>query len=732
MPFPSKTQPAYPTETDAYTLSKMAIAPDHQQSAAIDHPNGPARIFAGAGSGKSTTGSYRIRRLINSGVNPSSILVLTFTRKGAEDFARKNKTVCGAKGAAVTIATFHKFAASEVAAYEATYGDRTKPRWSVLDENDSDDYWHQAFQEAAAEHLPSVFNEPLFTIDSKGAKNPYRDTERRIRALFDPLHEIYSYVVNQNAPTTDFAHAAAGRLRQRSSAYRALLEHPAHPSLHGYFGRGLARYVQIKHTHNARDYDDLLVGWRDLLKTDVAYRSRIQARFVHVIVDEYQDTNYLQEESLAQLCTQSLFVIGDVNQCIFAWRSAKPEIMLTFHERYPGGKDYPLEYNYRSRPEIIAPSNEILHLHHRMLQDSVLGDMPILTLKPTRTPGGKVHLIAGKTPYDETSQVAARIEALLNSGVPPQDIAIISRLSNLTRPLEARLRAYRFKGDPLPIQVWGGASLLDSKPARDLLSVLKLAERAGDPFPFQRIACLAPSIGEAAAADAFFAWIYLMPAPGPLQAMFRTIERISAVARSREGTVYDRLQTVVHAASEFLKETYNSDSKGDSLERKRHLKELADLTEGISEAIQNRLISGVTDSEDPTLGDLITQYSLDPKRDRVDPTALTITTVHQAKGLEWKHVFCFGVTEGSLPLVRRPSSDPAQPDAASSSENCIDLCEECRILYVAMTRAKDELSISFQASKPSSFLMQTTVLAERVSEAARAALVSSHEDAAYA
>ncbi len=703
------------------TPPKATRTPDPQQHAAIKHRGGPMRILAGAGSGKSTTLGFRVYDLLREGVPPDQIVVTTFTRKGSEDIARKLSELCGPLADDVTKATFHRLAATEMIAHQTAFGDKDTPRWHVLDDGDAEELWEQAASETAADLLPGMFNMPLFTgkRPAGGKEDPAREIEKRVKALYGALREIHSFQVNMNCADQSFGAFAEQRLAPRSGAYRFLRDHRAKPNLGRYFELVLQRYERLKLIHNAKDYDDLLVAWRDLLRTDPAYRSRILSRYQHVIVDEYQDTNFLQEEIISLLNTKNLTVVGDIAQCIYAWRSAVPALMITFHQRYPGGADFQLEHNYRSRAEILDAANDILQLHHAMLEKSQsMQSMPLLQLRPTRSTGGRVAYIAAGDAFDETSQVARRIETLLRTGTKPADIAVLARVSYHTRPLEARLRGVRLGNEPLPVQVWGGQSLLDSKTAKEVLSLFKIAARPGDPWPFQRIACLFPGVGESAAAAAFFRWIFNRPPIAVLRPLHNAAEALIAEIARTDIPASEKLQRAVTIAYEFFEEAYSHEP--DEIEKRRRLGELEALTDGMKEALRGEDGSG---SPITTLADLVNQYSLDPKRDRVIPDALTISTVHQAKGLEWKHVFVMGASDGTLPLIRKPKKDDA--DAADAGPAIADIEEECRILYVAMTRAKDELTISFLASQPSRFLMETPNVGVATAEAIAAATTSS-------
>lgn len=676
---------------------KPTRTPDAQQKAAILHRGGPARVMAGAGTGKSTTMCLRVRGLVAEGVPARTIVAMTFTRKGAEELRNKLVEICGeATAAKTTVGTFHRLATQEVLAYKPALPDpatQERGRWHVLDEDDASDLWHQACEEAAAERLPRLFNDEVFT----GEKKPNKELEKKIRSLWSPLYEIRSYQRNMNQGSAAFGAFASLRLAGRSSAFRQLRSHPAKPKLDEFFDRVLRLYEGLKDLHNGKDYDDLLVLWCDLLRNDPAYRAALHERWQHVIVDEFQDTCLLQDEIISLLNTKNLITVGDIAQCIYSWRSAIPRLMMEFRDRY-NAADYPLEFNYRSRSEILAVANSVLKVHHDMLarsQTAAVGTLPLLTLRGTRGAGGTVNFIAGASAYNETDLIAPRIERLLRDGAAPGEICVLSRISHYTRLLEARLRGFMLGGRPVPIQVWGGQSLLDTKTAKDLLAVLKCAARPADPHPYTRLAMLTPGIGEGAAADAYFRHVFSLAPTAQLRPLHEALQGIVFAQQRSDIPGTTRLTQGVAYAAEFLQRAYATDTRLDDDDKRRRKGECDALTQGMTEAIQ-RLAAEGDETSVSGLAGLITLYSLDPKRDRVVENAVTLSTVHQAKGLEWKHVFVMGCNEGTLPVLRKRSEDEGPADPATEAA---ELEEECRILYVALTRARDHLTVSYDHNR---------------------------------
>lgn len=684
MPPSQQTDLFTPTTLSAVSLRAVgATRYDAQQAAVINHRGSPARVMSGAGTGKSTTITGRTHALLTEAVAPETILIVTFTRKGAENIAAKLLEVCGKAASAITTGTFHRIAAKELIERQAG-----KERWHVLDEDDSAQLWEQAAEEAAIAILSKQFQAELFS----GKKTADKALQSRIRSLFKPLRELRSSQVNMNKGSESFALFAAQRLKPRSSNYRALIEHPSKPSLLPFFNECLKRYEDLKQTHSGRDYDDLLVAWRDLLRSDVEYRKEVHARWQHVIIDEYQDTNLLQEDIVALLNTSNLVAVGDVAQCIFAWRSAVPELMLGFRSRY-GGADFPLEFNYRSHDEILTVANEVLRQHTAMLRAGrPTYDYPDLQLRGTKGPGGVVEFLAYGSSADESTDIAHRIQGLLAKGVAPNQIAVLSRVSFYTATLEAQLRGLYYKNAPLPVQVWGGRSLLDSRTAKDLLRVFKAVARPTDQWPYMQLATLMPGIGEVAAMRAFLRRMFSLPARPELALLESTLQAMEDDYNAPNVRAVDRLTNLITQGAEFLRAAYATDKKLDQRERNAKSFEVEALEEGMTAAV-TEMAASHPKPDSLALADLLNAYSLDPARDKSNPNALTISTIHSAKGLEWPHVFVVGVNEGTLPIVRK-RRDTEEEDSDPQREKT-ELEEECRILYVALTRAKENLSVSY-------------------------------------
>ena len=711
--------PAY-NNTDqfsAFTKPKPVFTPDEQQLAVINHEVGPARVNAGAGVGKSTTMTLRITRLIRAGVPASAILATTFTRKGAKALVEKLDELCGTAAKGVTVGTFHGIAVQEMLARMPA-----DARWHVLDEDDSEAMWNQACRECAADMLPEVFGVELFT----NTKHPNKELERRIKNLFGALRQLRSFQVNTNKGEEDFGSWAAVRLQERSGSYRALLRHPSKPTLVPFFTRAQKRYEFLKDLYNGRDYDDLLVAWRNLLQSDEEYRTHVRERWLHVIVDEYQDTNYLQEEVIKLLNTQNLMVVGDVAQCVYSWRSAVPALMMGFCTRY-SATDLKLEFNYRSRGEILRVANGVLALHQRLLNRSQKasggGEAPLLQLRGTRGDGGQVRFVPGIDRPHETQLIAADIERLLAAGTEPKNIAVLCRTSYYTGPLEARLRALRYAGAPLKVQVWGGRSLLDSRTAKDVLALFKCIARPADPIPFIRLATLEPGVGEVAAGEGFFRRMFGITSPIALQGLNGILATLEKTQQRRDRSSVDQLRRMLEDGCEYLDKVYRRDPKADEVEVRQRQGELRALQEGMKGAIADMAARAAETDEAFGLADLLNVFSLDPQRDEVNDDALTISTVHSAKGLEWKNVYVIGVSEGTLPMIRKQQDDDDEPLTAEQQAKArAEMEEECRILYVALTRAKESLTVSYALENQASrFLTAIPEIAERL-KAAEAAL----------
>ena len=662
------------------------------------HRHGPRRVNAGAGTGKTTSLVLRVKAMLEEDIPARHILVLTFTKKAAEDQKSKMRSIIGMESEDITVGNFHSIALTEIR--ENT---PIEESFHILDSTDAEDLWKQGFIDTfpkMPEGFIDIVDEVKEVTRSKVKPSPEKKWKLLLNKWSDLLKTAYSNRVNQNTDKNEFFGNYAIEFLKKQENNFSLVEPLI--DLRNWAQGGFNAYLNAKNLHRAKDFDDIIVSWIEMLKNNPTYKHEIQNRWTYVIVDEYQDTNFLQEELLRQLNTTNLMVVGDTAQCLYTWRQAAPELMIEFPERYKKAEDITLNINYRSYGRILEFANDILKIHHNSLIESrgKSGEIPLLQLQGQKGPGGDVRIFNFKDPKTEANRVVDDIEKLIKSGEHPKNIAVLSRTSFYLQTAESFART---KG--INTQVWGGRSLLESKTVKQTMALLKSALRPKDPNTFKRIASIFPKIGEKAATRAFLQWQMDVPVPDQLKDFIEFLEKIQCLRKEeRENRHISNAMEIADEVIEFMKVTYHTIYGEDDWKQIQELEALSDAFIAAKEAAQKIIDQIPKDSpayKVLQLDELISQMSLNPLEESEDDGAVTFSTIHQAKGMEWRHIFIMGVAEGTLPIIRKgkePSSSSIQ--------------EECRGFYVAITRAMETLTVTYSGEKPSRFLTQSTVAQE--------------------
>ena len=625
---------------------------------------------------------------------------MTFTRKASEENRDRIRRQVGRAAEDITIGTFHAIAAQELRRIEKI----GEPRWQILDQEDADDFWMDAFM-GVYFPMPEDFPAQAAKIRGKTVKTQAEDQWLGVlRDVAKALKEIRSEQVNRNELDTPFATFATPRLNAHLPMAKRLNDLVP---LSDWIESGLAAVTKAKTDARVRDYDDTLQDWLHLLKTDPVYAERVRSRWQHVMIDEYQDTNNLQEEIIAELNHSNLAVIGDVAQCCYSWRNAVPELMIKFHERYPGTVDIALQENRRSLDEVLDVANHVLGIHEDMLRSRHDTTMARVHLKGTRGPGGEVEIVQLPNPEEETQLVFNQIRASLENGVPPEDLIVLARTSYYLQPLEFALRT-----SGISTQIWGGRSLMESIIMKDILGLLKLASRPGQVSSFMRVSkTVLQGNKERLQERLFFHWRLGVPLPeteeglrklfsapvdgkktitidtltsaaGDIHELFQKLDRIVNLRNPEKASKkLSTVNLVTETVLDYVKKIHGGEKM--DFHKKQEFAAIESTLAGIKQKItQEKLAEG--NGEAMQMEDLLTQISLDPKQESNLTERVTLSTIHSAKGLEWKHVIIMGCQEGKLPYTR--GDDLPAPEVIE---------EECRLLYVALTRAKDNLLLTY-------------------------------------
>ena len=609
-----------------------------EQRAVVFAEAGPTLVIAGAGSGKTRTVTYRVARLLEAGVAPGRVMLVTFTNRAAREMLQRVEGLVKADVRRIFGGTFHSIGNRLLRRHATSLGYGSN--FTILDAEDATDLIDLCVDEAA--------------IDTKARRFPKGEV----------LRDIFSFATNTDAPLEQ---VIAGK-------------YPQFELLTAQISRVDRLYQERKQERNAMDYDDLLVNWKRLLLEKPEIAAIYQDQFQHILVDEYQDTNTLQAEIVDLLAAKhrGLMVVGDDAQSIFSWRGANCANMLQFGERYPGARIFRLETNYRSTPEIIMLANAAISNNRRQYPKN---------LQAARSSeGSRPALIPARDADQQAAFVAARILELRDEGIALPEIAVLYRAHY--HALELQLELTR-RG--IPYEVRSGVRFFEQAHIKDLVAYLRLLVNPRDELAWKRVLKLIPKVGQATASRI---WERLAVAETPL-ALVRSEEFARGLSRGavdgwREFAALIGLLTspetvdspakqieliLDHGYRELLVATFeNADSREEDLRQLATYALRFDSTESfLSELalINTERFSapGGTVGEDVVMGGEADER-------------VVLSSIHQAKGLEWKAVFMLWVADGRLPAARALR----EPEGEE---------EERRLFYVALTRARDQLYICY-------------------------------------
>jgi DNA helicase-2/ATP-dependent DNA helicase PcrA len=607
------------------------------QRRAVEHGVGadrgasrPLLIVAGAGSGKTNTLAHRVAHLIVNGVDARRILLLTFTRRAASEMARRVERICArafrdapdvVRARVSWSGTFHAIGARVLRQHARSIG--LDPAFTIVDREDAADLMNMVRNDVGLSNQKSRF-------------------PRKATCL-----AIYSFAVNLQAPLAD----VLAKAFPWCDAWEAELT------------RLFAAYVEAKQRQNVLDYDDLLLYWSHMMQVpDLA--ALVAERFDHVLVDEYQDTNALQAAILMGLKPggNGLTVVGDDAQAIYSFRAATVRNILDFPGLFnPPAEVATLEQNYRSTQPILAASNAVIEQASERFTKNLFSD---------RRSQQRPLLVTVRDDADQVAYVVERVLAAREAGVVLKEQAVLFRASHHSGALEIELARRN-----IPFVKFGGLKFLEAAHVKDFLCILRWAENPRDRVAGFRVLQLLPGIGPGTARKALERVEQTKFALDRLDAF-----RVPAAA-GEDWPAFVRLLGLLQDAA--------ADWRGQiALVRQWYEPHLDRLYDGVSarasDLAQLEQIAGTF----PTRRAFLEDLTLDPPdatgdeagTPLLDEDYLILSTIHSAKGQEWKSVFVLNVVDGCIPS-----------DLGVGSVAEID--EERRLLYVAMTRAKDDLHL---------------------------------------
>lgn len=605
-----------------------------QQHAAVTALPGPALVIAGAGAGKTRTLTYRVAFLLEQGIPADRILLLTFTNKAAREMMGRVNVLLGTELRELWGGTFHSIGNRILRQHAEVIG--YKPDFTILDREDAKELLKACIEDAQ--------------IDIKATRFPKPDVAGDIFSLATNMQLSVGETLARQY--THFAHLA--------------------PVLEGLNEKYQAR----KRSGNVMDFDDLLVQWLRLLRDHADVRESFQRRFQFVLVDEYQDTNRIQSDLIDLLAArhQNVMVVGDDSQSIYSWRGANFRNIMEFPKRYPGAKVYKIEVNYRSTPEILNLANAAIAANTEQFAKE---------LAPVRESGEKPALVVCGEAGEQAAFIAQRVLELREDGRDMNQMAVLYR--SHFHALELQLELTRRN---IPFSITSGIRFFEQAHVKDVAAYLKLICNPLDEVSFKRIVQLLRGVGGKGADklwQQFQAGMATTSASStPLAEALRGCRSIPKKALTDWTQLADTMeqletppvrqsaakmiQTVVEAGYEdHLQATYTN--FGNRLE---------DL-----EQLANFSLQFATVEEFLTQFALLTNVEAEASQQSSnDDEQLRLSTIHQAKGLEFDVVFVIMLCDGMFPSARS-LDDPESEE------------EERRLFYVAVTRAKNQLYLSY-------------------------------------
>lgn len=560
------------------------------QFQAVNITKGPLLVIAGAGSGKTRTLTYRVARLVEEGISPSAILLLTFTRKAAQEMLKRASRLLDNRCEGVAGGTFHSFAYSILRKYASKIG--FDHGFSIIDRSDS-------------ENLISMIRKEMKGVSTSGSL-PRKQT----------LANIFSRAVNKNMSMEDI-----------------ISEDYPHFSRHLESIQGISNaYRKQKAAHNFFDYDDLLIYLEMLLKDHPYVREKICSTYHYLMVDEYQDTNKIQAEIVHLLAgNNNVMVVGDDSQSIYAFRGANFENIIRFPENFPGTRIIRLEENYRSVEPILKLTNVIIDRAKQKYSKTLF----------TRKSGGSLPLLVNAGSENRQSQfVVERIKTLNRNGVPLNQIAVLFRASFHSFVLEIELNR-----EGIPFVKVGGFKFIESAHIKDVLAHVRLLLNPYDRLSWYRILLLLDHIGPKTALDIFES---ISSEPSGYSGLFKKklkpkqsksldrLKNLFSCIDPSEMSVVRLGEAVVKYYTPILQKKYDDHPK-----RAKDLEHLMTIMERYDNL--ERFLADMA-LEPPNTSSYDGFFADNPDNDR-----LILSTIHSAKGLEWHTVFIIWALDGRFP-----------------------------------------------------------------------------------
>lgn len=561
------------------------------QFEAVTHTKGPLLVIAGAGSGKTRTLTYRVARLVEEGISPGAVLLLTFTRKAAQEMMKRAVILLDNRCENISGGTFHSFAFNILRKYSRLIG--LGPGFNIIDRYDSEALIGLLRKEILKTSLQTAFprNSTLASIFSKAVN--------KVLSIEDVIYNDYPHFTD-DLDTILGIHKA---------------------------------YALRKKEHNYLDYDDLLVSFKLLMEEHLAVKESLSSSYGHIMVDEYQDTNQIQADILTLLASanKNIMVVGDDSQSIYAFRGANFVNIMRFPELFPGTKIITLEENYRSDQPILDLTNIMIERASEKYSK---------TLFTKREGGAKPLLVRAADENSQSRFIIEKIHELNRHGIPLNNIAVLFRAGYHSFDLEIELAR-----SGIPFKKVGGFKFVESAHIKDVMAYLKVLDNSRDRLSWHRILVLTDKIGRQTADKIFeavcgensgFAGLLTAKIRKQTSESLAGLKELFGRIDTGAMSVYEMGNAVVDYYLPLLREKYDDHPKrAKDLE---HLLSIMERYDGLKEFIADMALEPPNTSIDNTLSDNAGGDNL-----------LVLSTIHSAKGLEWHTVFVIWTLDGRFP-----------------------------------------------------------------------------------
>ena len=603
-----------------------ATALNAQQYSAVTSSPGAALVIAGAGSGKTRTLTYRVSWLLEQGYAAEQILLLTFTNKAAREMLERVNALLPGRASNLWGGTFHSIGHRILRQHSELLG--YPKNFTIMDRNDQEDL------------LESV-------ITRKALRGP----DKRF-----PKANVLAEIISLCSNTGETLHALLLR------RYRYFLD------LEKQLEEAMLGYDAAKKAANTMDFDDLLTKTEQLFLTHHQVANSYQQQFRAILVDEYQDTNFLQASLIDLLAAghKHLMVVGDDAQSIYSWRGANVSNILEFSKRYPSAQLFPIETNYRSVPQILKLANASILCNTNQFPKELHAVRPPYVTQPA--------LVPLATNNEQASFIGQRLLELHEEGIPFSEMSILYRAHYHSMEIQMELTR---RG--IPFYITSGLRFFEQAHIKDVAAMMKFALNPNDEVAFKRLIQLFPGVGKKTAESLWRQTLQMLqgspqfekllsckPPAKATKQWHQCVHTLMEITQDPRSTITPAvmIETILLAFyDDIMKEKFtNYDVRRDDLQT---------------------LLNSAKQFSDP--GEFLVQLTLLGESEEqlvADEDQVCLSSIHQAKGLEWRVVFLVWLTEGMFPTARSLSEEDS-------------LEEERRLFYVAVTRCKEELYLTY-------------------------------------